>query len=63
MNTGKGWRTLVWSALVAIGPAALTWAAGVDWTQYVKPNIAMFIAGAVGFGLRYVTTTPVGKSE
>lgn len=58
----KGWRTLGWSALVAIGPVALTWAASIDWTQYVPANLAMFIAGAVGFGLRFVTNTPVTKS-
>ncbi len=60
--SAKGWRTLGWSALVAIGPVALTWAAGIDWTQYVSPNVAMLIAGAVGFGLRFITNTPVGKA-
>lgn len=56
----KGFRTLVVNALVVIIGALLPWAAGVDWTQYVSPQIAALIVGGVNIALRFWTSTPVG---
>lgn len=57
----KGYRTLVVNGGIAVGVALLTWAAGVDWTQYVSPTTAVIIATVVNAGMRLVTSTPVGK--
>jgi hypothetical protein len=59
--TMKGFRTLALNGAVVIGTAALTWAAGVDWTQYVSPTAAMMILAAANMGLRLITTTPIGS--
>ena len=57
----KGFRTLaINAAIIALG-ALLPWAAGIDWTQYVSPSLAVVIVGAINIGLRLVTTTPVGS--
>ncbi len=56
----KGWRTLIVNGALAIAPVALQYFAGVDWTQYVSPQMALLIAGALNMGLRFITTTPVG---
>jgi len=57
----KGFRTLALNGAVVIGTAALTWASGVDWTQYVSPTAAMLILAGANMGLRLITTTAVGK--
>jgi hypothetical protein len=57
----KGFRTLILNGAVVVGTAALTWLAGVDWTQYVSPTTALVIVGASNIGLRLITTSPVGK--
>ena len=63
MNT-KGWRTLAFSVLVALVGVLQTfnWASVIPqdktWTGAV-----MIAIGAVIAALRFVTTTPVGKSE
>lgn len=59
----KGYRTLVLNAALVAGTALLGWAATVDWTQYVSPTAAVVLAGVVNIGLRFVTTSPVGKAE
>jgi hypothetical protein len=59
----KGLRTLALNGATVVGAAALTWAVGVDWTQYVSPTAAVIIVAAANMGLRLVTTTPVGKSR
>lgn len=56
-----GYRTLAFNFLAVVGGAALTWAAGVDWTQYVSPTAALIIVGGANMGLRLITTGPVGK--
>lgn len=58
----KGLRTLIINGAIVVGTAALTYLAGVDWSQHVSPTIAMIIVGAVNIGLRFVTNTPVGQS-
>ncbi len=59
----KGYRTLALNGALVVGAALLNWAAGVDWSQYVSPTLAVVVAGAVNIGLRFVTTTPIGKVE
>jgi len=59
----KGYRTILVGLAVAAAPAALTYLAGVDWTQFVGPNWALAIAGGLTVALRIVTTTPVGSAK
>ena len=63
MQALKGWRTIIFGALVAAVPSLLTYVAWVDWTHLVSPNIAALIAGVATIGLRAVTTTPPGQSS
>lgn len=58
----KGYRTLIVNGALAIVPVALQYIAGVDWTQFVSPSIALTIVGAANLGLRLITSTPVAKS-
>lgn len=58
----KGYRTLAINAGIVAGTALLGWAAGVDWSQYVSPTVAVVITGVVNIGMRFVTTSPVGQS-
>lgn len=57
-----GWRTLALNGGIAVGVALLTWAAGVNWTDYVSPSAAVVITAGLNFGMRLITKTPVGKS-
>lgn len=59
----KGLRTVLINGAVVIGTATLTYIAGVDWTEFVNPTVAVIIVGAANFGLRFVTDTAVGRSE
>ena len=59
----KGWRTVAYGLAMAIGPSALTYLMGVDWTKLVSPNAAAVIGGIGVVVLRAVTSTPLGKSE
>ena len=59
----KGWKTLLINGLIAAGAALLTYALGVDWTQYVSPTVATIIVAGINFALRFVTDTPVGKAK
>ena len=55
-----GFRTVLVGLVVAIGPAALTYFGGVDWTSLgLSPTVGGVI-GAVIIGLRAITTTPIG---
>ena len=54
----KGYRTYVVGFLIAVGPPALTYLAGLDWTKLVGPNAALIVAGLLTIGLRTITTTP-----
>jgi hypothetical protein len=57
----KGWKTLAVNVGLASGVAGLTYLAGVDWTQYVSPNVALIGAAAVNVLLRVITTSPIFK--
>lgn len=61
MEPLKGWKTLGWNVVVVMGGAALTYMAGVDWTQYLDPRLAIFIVAGVNAALRIFTTGPVGS--
>lgn len=56
-----GYRTVLIGLLMAIGPAALGYLAGIDWTHYVNPTFALFISGAIMVVMRYFTTTPIAS--
>jgi len=56
----KGWRTVIFGALMVIGPPLLTYVAGVDWKSLgVSPAVSAAI-GAIVIALRAVTNTPIG---
>ena len=60
----QGWKTLAVAAAVAFAGVLQTF----DWATVVPQDkswtgIAMLVLGGVMAGLRYVTTTPVGKSQ
>lgn len=59
----KGFKTLFINGGIAALVALLTYAIGVDWSEYVSPTVAMVILAAANFGLRFLTDTPVGKAE
>lgn len=61
MSNFKGWRTFAIGLVIAVGPATLSYLAGVDWTHLVGPNVALFISGAVMFAMRAITNTPPGQ--
>ncbi len=60
----QGYKTLIVSAAIALAGVlqAFNWATVIPqdktWT-----GIAMLVVGGVMAGLRYVTTTPIGKSQ
>ncbi len=57
----KGWKTLAFNGAIVIGGAAVTWAAGIDWTQYLSPTAAVIAAAVVNVGLRLVTNSAAFK--
>ena len=59
----KGYRTLLWNGGTAVVLALLTWAAGVNWAEYVSPTVAMIIVTGVNAILRMFTNTQVGNSR
>jgi hypothetical protein len=59
----KGFRTVAIGLAIAIGPAAITYLLGLDWTSLIGPNAALFVVGLLQIGMRMITTTPVGKAN
>ena len=57
-----GFKTLIWNAILVVVGALLPYLAGVDWTQYVSPQIAVIIVAVINVALRLATTTAIGKS-
>lgn len=63
----KGYRTIIWNALVAMCPVLLTGLdklQALDLTQYLTPTnaiIAGVVIGGMGIWLRTITTGPVGS--
>ena len=63
LQAAKGYRTIIVGLLIAIGPPALTYLLGLDWTKLVGPNAAMIVSGLLTVGMRVITSTPPGQSS
>jgi len=59
----KGWRTLLINAALGGLAVGLSYAAGINWVDFVDPHWAVLIVTVVNIGLRFITSTPVGKNE
>jgi hypothetical protein len=57
----KGYRTILVNIGVIVGTGILQNLSTIDWSQYVSPTTAIMILGFVNMGLRFITTSPVGK--
>lgn len=63
----KGWRTLIVNGLVIVGGALVTYLAGPEAQNAMKefaaehPTWGPMALAAVNFGLRFITTSAVGK--
>lgn len=55
-----GWKTVLFGALVAIGPVALNYVGAINWQSLGVSPAAGMVIGAVIVGLRAVTTTSIG---
>jgi hypothetical protein len=60
----KGWRTLGFALLLAVGGVVQTfdWATVIPQNQTWSGIVMLAIGGAIA-ALRYVTTTPLGSAE
>ena len=58
----KGYRSIIIGLLFAIGAPGLQYLGAVDWSHFIGPTGALVIGGVVQIAMRFVTTTPVGKS-
>lgn len=59
----QGFRTIIFGALVAIAPIAVTYFGNVDWTSLgISPTVAGIIGLAI-VGLRAITSTPIGMKQ
>ncbi|MFV0279231.1 MAG: lysozyme [Rhodoblastus sp.] len=59
----KGYRTILIGLAVATGPAALQYLGAIDWNALIGPSAAFFVSGVIAIAMRFVTNTPVGKSD
>lgn len=59
----EGFKTVFWNGLVIGLIAMANYVAGIDWTQYVSPSMAMLITAGVNFFLRFVTDSPVFQKK
>ena len=59
----KGLRTILVGAAIAIGPAAIQYLGGVDWSSVIPAPWDSVIAGVIMIGMRFVTSTPVGQPK
>ncbi len=58
-----GLRTILVGAVIALGPPAVQYLGGVDWSSVVPPPWDTAIAGAIMIGMRFITRTPVGHPK
>ena len=59
----KGWKTVVFGALMIVTPQLLNYFGNVDWLSIgVSPGVSAAI-GAIVIGLRAVTSTPIGQAN
>lgn len=59
----KGYRTILFNGVIAVGTALLTYVAGVKWTDVVDPTVGLLIVTGANFGLRFLSNTPALKAE
>lgn len=62
MNRAKVWytsKTILFGLATAVAPAALTYAAGVDWTQFGVSPAAGGVIGTIVVALRTFTSKSV----
>lgn len=58
----KGYKTLAIGAAMVVLPPLLSYLAGINWSDYVSPQVAVMISGVIMVALRVVTNTPIGKA-
>lgn len=63
MKNLKGWRTIIWNALLIGAPLELSYLSKIDWTHYLSPTWTPVVVGIIGVLLRLVTSTPPGAKE
>lgn len=56
-----GLRTILVGLGIALGPVALQYLGGVDWSSVVPPPWDMVASGVIMIAMRFVTKTPVGQ--
>lgn len=57
----RGWKTIAFGLLLAVGPQALDHLATIDWASLgLSPNTATVIGLAI-MALRAMTSTPIGR--
>lgn len=59
----KGYKTIIFNALIVGLTAMLQFAVDVNWKDIVSPEMALIIVSILNIGLRFITTTPIGKKE
>lgn len=59
----KGLRSVAVGLGIAIGPVALQYLGGVDWSSIISPPWDMVAAGAVMIAMRFATNTPIGQPK
>lgn len=59
----QGWRTVIVGLVTAVAVPGLSYLAGVDWTQYVSPNVALALSGSLTILMRWITTSPIGAKS
>ena len=59
----KGWKTVIFGALMVVAPPLLTYVGGVNWTSLGISPVMSAAIGAIIIGLRSVTTSPIGQSS
>lgn len=57
-----GWKTLIFNGIIVMMTALLQWMAGIDWVAVVGPEWAVTAVAVVNIVLRFLTSTPWGKS-
>lgn len=59
----KGFKTVIFGLIVAIGPATIAYLGGIDWVSIgISPTIASALGLAI-IALRAVTSTPIGSKS
>lgn len=59
----KGFRTILFNALIVAGTPLLEWVVNFNWVSEVGEVWAMVIVAGANLALRWVTTTPAGQSD